>query len=605
MRKKIGFVAIIFCLLLVTASSQIAYGQPAQPTQAADEETEADVSSKHELNYEEMNALIDNVIHQKINGVIQFLKKYLLIAWAFFLSCPRFVKNIIIISFIPACIGIITSHVIGIYNNKDKWQKHPDHELMYSYFIKSGTLQRQESYKEAHTLLHDHTWFLISFAGLGYRLGNYDNKSTLLVFVLSFAYIPLSIIGFIEMVFRNIFGTIWLLLADLIHCLILFILKWASILLIPISIAIDKAIQKIQYCPHCYEKFEFPEFVCPSCGRVHKKLLPGKCGVLFARCACNKKFLACTSFTGRSFLASKCPACSGELATANAKHFSIALMGGDDVGKTAFITAFSNLYLTAAKYKHKYKFNVTIEGKPENYFKELDDIFNSGDTVLDTESRTYSMVHKRWKIETDDLVFYKTFAEYVMSEKYLRSPKYFGYCDGIILIIDPLCVQSVKKDLAKEEVNIGATSYSPDDTNEMVVQFIRQFNTVCGSASGALSSVPVAVLINKTDISAVNNEIGMSKIRASYNENPSAYNNNESFARDQICREYLAKIGLINVLNNLEAAFVNVSFFPVSAIGHIAAKGKTFTPVGVIEPVAWIAKKRHSRLTSLISNSIN
>jgi len=594
MRKKIGFIAIIFCLLFVMASSQIAYAQ------VADENTEADILAKNESSYKEMNTLIDNIIFYKLKGVIQFFKKHLLIVWAFFLSCPHLVKNVITISFIPACIGIISSHVIGIYRNKDNWQKHPYYDLMYSYFIKTGTIQRKESYKEAHTLLRDHKWLWISFAGLSYRLGNYDNISTLLVFVMSFAYIPLAILGFIEMFFRILLGTIWLLVSNLIHSFILLVLKWVSYLLIPISLSIDKAIRKIQHCPHCYETFNLPEFICPSCGRVHKMLIPGKCGVLFARCACSKKFLACTSFTGRSRLASRCPNCSGELAAANPKHFSIALMGGDDVGKTAFITAFANLYVNVAKYKHKYKFDVTIEGKPENYFKELDNIFNSGDTVLDTESRTYSIVHKRWKIETDNLVFYKTFAEYVMSEKYLRSPKYFGYCDGIILIIDPLCVKSVKK-----EINIGATSYSPDDTNEMVVQFIRQFNTICGSASGALSSVPVAVLINKTDIEAVNNEIGMSKIRAMYSENPSAYNNSESFARDQICREYLAKVGLINVLNNLEAAFVNVSFFPVSAIGHIASKGKAFTPVGVMEPVAWIAKKRHSRLTNLISSSIN
>ena len=120
-----------------------------------------------------------------------------------------------------------------------------------------------------------------------------------------------------------------------------------------------------------------------------------------------------------------------------------------------------------------------------------------------------------------------------------------------------------------------------------------------------MSNVPVVVLINKTDIEAVNREIGRTTIQKLYNENPAAYNNSEAIARDQICRAYLAKVGLINVLNNIEATFTNVSFFPVSVMGHIAEKGKAFAPVGVIEPVAWIAKKRRSRLADLLSGSIN
>jgi len=390
----------------------------------------------------------------------------------------------------------------------------------------------------------------------------------------------------------------------MIHRLFLFAAKLVSILLIPVSSFIDKMLRNVQYCPNCYETFNLPEFICPSCGKTHKQLVPGRCGVLFVRCACNNVFLPCASFTGRSRLKSKCPSCTGELAAANAKHFSLALIGGDNVGKTAFMAAFSNIYITAARYKHKYRHNVIIEGKPETYFKELDDMFNSGVTALDTESRTYSIIHKRGKTVTDNMVFYKTFAGYVMLDKYQRSPKYFGFCDGIILMIDPLCVQSVKNELAKDK-KPGADSYSPDDTNELVVQFIHQYNTICGFASGVMSSVPVVLLINKADIEAVNKEIGNTAIQALYSENPSAYNNDVSAARDQLCRTYLTKIGLINVLNNIDATFTNVGFFPVSAIGHKAQKGKAFEPAGVIEPIALLAKKRHSRLAGVLSGGIH
>ncbi|GBU29631.1 hypothetical protein R84B8_03204 [Treponema sp. R8-4-B8] len=593
MKRSTGHFALIFGLLLIAASNNMAYAQ-------TDVKDELSVSPESELNYAEKKAQINNVVFQKLSDTIQFIKKCLLILWRFFLKCPLLIKSIIILAFLPACFIIISSQVIGLYQNRDRWEKHPYYNLMYSYFVKSGTLQRKESYRDAHSLLYDHKWSWISFAGLAYRLGNYDNKSVMHIFALTFVYIPLFVLGFIEMVFRISLGTVWLVAFNLLHKLALFITKLITYLLVPAANIIDKFIQKTQYCPHCYDKFSLPKFICPSCGKEHDKLIPGKCGVLFARCACNKVFIPCVSFTGRSFLASKCPSCSGELYTANAKHFSVAVVGGDNVGKTAFISAFSNLYTSAIK--HKYI--LTIKGKPENYFNELIDMFNSGVTPLDTESRTYSIIHRRGKIETDNLVFYKTFAEYIMSEKYSRSPKYFRFCDGIILIIDTSCSQTVKEELAIDENSVYASSYSPDNTNEFVVQFIYQFNTIKGSASGELSPVPVAVLINKADIDIVKCEIGMDKIKALYKENPSAYNNNENDARDQICKEYMTKIGLINVLNNIDATFSNVSYFPVSAVGHKAEKGKAFTPVGIMEPLEWLANKGRSRIAGLLSSSV-
>jgi hypothetical protein len=277
-------------------------------------------------------------------------------------------------------------------------------------------------------------------------------------------------------------------------------------------------------------------------------------------------------------------------------HFSLVITGGNSAGKTAFIAAFSNLYPALAKSRRA----LTIEGKPGSYFFELNDMFNSGKNLIDNESRTYSLIHKHGKNEKDNLVFYDTLAKYVASDTFPRSPKYFGFCDGIILMIDPLSVQSVQKELAKDENSLNMVNYSSDDTNKLVVQFIHQYNTICGFATGVMSNVPVVVLINKADIDVVKREIGWMTIHALYNENPSAYNNNENVAKDQICRAYLAKIGLINVLNNIDATFANVSFFPVSAIGHEAEEGKTYAPMGVIEPVAWLAQKRRSRITNLL-----
>jgi hypothetical protein len=578
--------------LVILAVNQTAYAQEATESE--------DVSGLPgiKVNYSELNDLIDKVIFQKISDAVQFLKKYLLIVWAFYLLLPAFIKNIIVISFFPASIGIVTSHVIGIYKNRNRWHEHPNYDLMYSYFVKSGTLQRKESFKEANALLHDRRWLWISFAGLAYRLGNYINKSSMLMFVMSFIYIPLAIFGFIEMTIRIFLGTIWLMIFNLLHRLILFVTKLITNLLIPVSLMVDKAIRKTQYCPHCYETFNLPVFICPSCGKKHKRLLSGGCGVLFARCKCNNVFLPCVPFTGRSRIVSECPNCEGKLVAANAKHFSLVVAGGNSTGKSSFIAAFSTLYTKMAKNMRVLR----IEGNPNNYFLELNELFNSGKTIADSESRTYSLIHKHGKIDNDNLVFYDILSQYIISDTFSRSPKYLGFCDGVILMIDPLSVQSVQNELADDKESIKVNNHSFDDTNNVVVHFIHQFNRICGHTTGIMSDVPVAVLINKVDIEVVKREIGWIKIKTLYNENPSEYNNNEETARDQICKLYLTKIGLINVLNNIEATFTNVAFFPVSTAGHIEDEGKAFSPIGVIEPVAWIAKLKHSRLTHLLIN---
>ena len=86
----------------------------------------------------------------------------------------------------------------------------------------------------------------------------------------------------------------------------------------------------------------------------------------------------------------------------------------------------------------------------------------------------------------------------------------------------------------------------------------------------------------------------MPRIKAQYKKAPENYNNDLSIARDEICRAFLNDNGLANVVNNLESVFSEVCYFPMSAVGHSPEAGVAFEPFGVIDPVAWIAKKRQS-----------
>lgn len=94
----------------------------------------------------------------------------------------------------------------------------------------------------------------------------------------------------------------------------------------------------------------------------------------------------------------------------------------------------------------------------------------------------------------------------------------------------------------------------------------------------------------------------MVKIKSEYTSQTDKYNS-ISEARDSVCRNYLSEIELANAINNLESVFSNVSFFPISSIGHVESQGLPFEPFGVVDPIDWIATKCHSGIKQMTSKT--
>ena len=235
------------------------------------------------------------------------------------------------------------THIRAIVFNKDRWKEKYGSGLTFSYLCGTGQYQRTFIYKDARVFLTDKTWLLISAAGVAYHLGKYESESKRKLFLLSFIHIPLVIIGIPEMIFRTVFGWVYLGIANVIHWMILVLLNVVESVLILTWSIIDRSMRTEQHCPHCYMTFKVPGYVCPSCGKIHKDLIPGKTGILVARCECGR-FLPSALATGRSRLGGVCPECEKTLATAGAKEFTLQLIGGNTSGKTAYLAAFQHMY---------------------------------------------------------------------------------------------------------------------------------------------------------------------------------------------------------------------------------------------------------------------
>lgn len=493
---------------------------------------------------------------------------------AFYDSLPQIIRTLIVILFLVAVIGVLASHILAIIHNRKSWKPKPESHLFYSYFCGSGMYQWGMIYIEAFIYVYDRKWWMVSFAGIAYLIRNHSFESRVLSFLSSLLYVAFGVIGFVEMVVRYIIGTIWLIIIAIIHWIVLFMLYIVGLIAVLIMKMIDNSKRNKQHCTKCYSPIDLPGIECPNCGVVHKDLLPARTGSLFARCECGK-FIAASAVTGRSKYKAFCvnPSCSHQLGAANAKQFSIQLIGGNDTGKTAFLASFQHEFMD----KKGSSGNTRVYGFSKENMDALEQMYMDGETVSSspTEVGTLSLIREVGKEPKQfSLDFYDVPDEVILSDAYEHNPLNFGYADGIIIIIDPLSLESVRTLCNRGGESGVLIDYSHDDADALIVDFVNQFSRISGRRADKMVSTPVAVVVNKSDINTVMNAIGISPINYA--------------DKWDYCRQFLLDNGLYNAINNLESVFMNVSYFPASAIGHVGGNGKRFNSFGVKEAVEWV-----------------
>lgn len=545
-----------------------------------------------------------SALERGISGFFQRLE-WLWSATAHFIGMlPPVLRFVVYVALCLAVLCIALAHMKAIISNGDKWKEKPDSSLTFSYFCGTGQYQRACVYKDAHSLVADRAWLLFSAAGAAYHIGNYKSELKLRLFLLSLVHIPLVVIGFFEMIFRTVFGFLYLLVAGAIHWAVLALLKMYAMFLIPLCSIIDARRRREQHCPYCYQTFRLPGYICPSCGDVHKDLTPGNTGLFFARCRCGK-FLPSALGTGRSHLEGVCPLCGKPLATTGAKEFTLQMIGGNASGKTAYLASFQHICRTTGQHTKVTQLNLF----PQEQFDELERMFMDGVTSESSKASVaaYSMVYNFKDGVKENMVIYDIPDEVLISGIYEQNPLNFAYTDGILVIFDPTSSQTVREESLEKGEPVPNGTYSADENEaeDIVVEFIQQFSRLSNRSSSKVIKIPVAVIINKTDLKAVKEKIGWDAIQLKFQGNPSRFYDSISQARSTICRDYMISLGMANAINNLESVFSNVQYFPVSAAGHICREGEPLCPEGVMDPVAWIAGEQGAKIGELLEISGN
>ncbi len=396
------------------------------------------------------------------------------------------------------------------------------------------------------------TWFIDIWIYLGY----------------GFAIFCAMVLGFIWVAIFSI-----LLAAVIMVGMIGFFLFFSTLWLIDRLVLFFKSIHN--RCPNCKRKSVIPVFLCPTCGLPHKKLVPGPYGVLKRKCTCGTE-LSTTFLGGRSAYEAHCPFCDTQLLSSSSQQYGIQLVGGVGTGKTTFLAAFWHEYKDWLSRRR----DISVEATPEDAFADLEDWFDTGrsESTLETNANMYSMIHTTGPKTSVQMTIYDIAGEAFDFADSEMQQQQFRYCEGFLLVIDPTA--------------------TPNYVSDTIANFINSLDEVKGKHAAKAASVPVAVIISKSDLHK--KEIGLPRIRATYKP---AVDSQEQLSFEQhqndVCRTFLMGHGYENAVNLIEAEFTNIRYFPVSAMGHDVEDGQ-YEPWGVLDPVFWLMSSDNCPLRNIV-----
>ncbi|WP_243186945.1 GTPase domain-containing protein [Clostridium muellerianum] len=254
-------------------------------------------------------------------------------------------------------------------------------------------------------------------------------------------------------------------------------------------------------CTHCYSKFNIPYYLCPNCGRIHKSLVPGPYGIIKRKCICGKE-IPSTNMSGRHKLSAVCPVCLSKVEIKEMPSACIAIIGGEDSGKTSFIHSVIHDFFSCISKENKRKVEF-LNSSEEESFNSMVQCTNNENSNLEALKEHKNLYNVFMNSETNSskkiLYIYDNKGENFNSISGIMRQKYYKYVDGVIFMIDPLCIDKVIEcDLVKNE----AENYIKKDINidDLLDRFIIGMKKLCGIKADEIINIPIAVVINKMDL---------------------------------------------------------------------------------------------------------
>ena len=172
--------------------------------------------------------------------------------------------------------------------------------------------------------------------------------------------------------------------------------------------------------------------------------------------------------------------------------------------------------------------------------------------------------------------------------------KQYEYCQGIVLIIDPFAIPSIRhkyEELLEPEDIAGI---GKADINTIIDSFLNKLREVTGLSDNKMATVPLAVVISKIDSAGLEQDVGTMAVNKLMKAEPERFVDFYD-TQDYLCRQFLKDNGMESFLNNVCIQFKTNRFFACSAIGHSRDKGE-YKPAGVMPPMEWLFRHADSKM---------
>jgi hypothetical protein len=394
-----------------------------------------------------------------------------------------------------------------------------------------------------------------------------------------------------------IVGTIVTILLSIVHIFILFCVMFLVYIAYSIIWGIDRIYlirnRIFSPCTVCTKSSAYliPTYLCPNCGREHTRLTPGVYGILKRECNCGT-IIPATFFNGRRDLKAICPNpdCKAPIYGKESKPICIPIVGGSAVGKTIFITAFVKQFAESIVPASNWE---TEHYSPDKQ-KLLENIIKNYNVGSVTKTTDRSAISFNFFLKSKDRLWhpeklffiYDIAGEVFGGETEDRLQKQYLYCHGVVFIIDPFSCPDVMNDFSSKISPADMAQISQTNPNDALDIFIQKLQDIAGLLPSGLSKVPIAVVINKTDIGGLNKLFNKTALAEIIARNPKK-KLNESEAQNIACKEFLRQNGMANLVQTIEMKFKTNKFFDCSALGHTIGQGP-MRPSHVMVPMRWL-----------------
>jgi hypothetical protein len=319
-----------------------------------------------------------------------------------------------------------------------------------------------------------------------------------------------------------------------------------------------------------------PIHVCSKCGKNHKRLWPNRFGVFYHTCDCGTE-LPTLDVLGRKRLTRLCAACKIRLFEdiGGLPEELVALVGGPSVGKTNFLLMSTRRLLNGKVCRtgnNSIKAELIVPAQKQELTLGIENLENGippGKT-----QRTHKMAYllRMNRQSRKSLLYYYDAAgeEYSSINRDGRHEN-IKHLDGLILLVDPFSLEGLNNRVREEDTGLRASETPWGDVVSSTIATLRRIP----AGKNRRKSIPLAVVITKTDVQSVQEMLGDIKKRLPGSEQ---------------CEKALVRWGARNSVELLRQHFDTLRFFACSALGRSPGSdnGKPFRDYGIMEPLQWI-----------------